>query len=99
MPEAARARRPASLALRVIALVGISMALVLAAFSWISARALERHFVEMDEAELRAVAASVIRTLETTPAEETPDLQPAVRGHHGVHFLLLDSALSEAPAP
>ncbi|MGE0208911.1 MAG: heavy metal sensor histidine kinase [Lysobacteraceae bacterium] len=99
MPEAnTRPRRPASLALRVIALVGISMALVLIGFNWISARALDRHFVEMDEAELRAVAAAVFRTLEATPADEIPDLQPAVRGHHGVHFLLLDPALRDAPA-
>lgn len=90
MPEAARARRPASLALRVIALVGISMALVLAAFSWISARALDRHFVEMDEAELRAVAAAVMRAVEEAPAGELPELAPAIRGHHGVHFLLVD---------
>ena len=99
MPERRARHRPASLALRVIALVGLSMALVLVGFNWISARALEQHFVEMDEAELRAVAAAVMRALEDAPAGESPDVQPAVRGHHGVHFLLLDPDAADAPLP
>lgn len=100
MPEAAApARRPASLALRVIALVGLSMAVVLAAYSWISARALDRHFVEMDEAELRAVAGAVQRALVEAPAGALPDLAPSIRGHHGVHFLLIDPAAPPPSAP
>ncbi|MCA7988867.1 Cu(+)/Ag(+) sensor histidine kinase [Burkholderia vietnamiensis] len=95
--RALRIRRPASLALRVTALVGIAMTLVFLTFSWLIVRALEHHFAEQDAGELRAVADAVVKPLRD-PGTSTDDgvlrrrLAGAVTGHHGVFYYVADAA-------
>ncbi|HEY8327055.1 MAG TPA: Cu(+)/Ag(+) sensor histidine kinase [Rhodanobacter sp.] len=90
-------RRPASLALRVTALVGMATTLVFLAFSWIIVRSLEHHFAEQDAGELRAVADAVIKPLREAGrgvdgALLRRQLAGAVTGHHGVFYYVADTA-------
>ncbi|HVI89381.1 MAG TPA: Cu(+)/Ag(+) sensor histidine kinase [Dongiaceae bacterium] len=90
-----RTRRPASLALRVTALVGVATTLVFLAFSWLIVRALEHHFAEQDAGELRAVADAVIKPLReasnSADAALLHRLAVAVTGHHGVFYYVADA--------
>ncbi|GAA5233628.1 heavy metal sensor histidine kinase [Verticiella sediminum] len=95
--RALRIRRPASLALRVTALVGMATTLVFLAFSWLIVRSLEHHFAEQDAGELRAVADAVIKPLRDagTIADDAllrRRLASAVAGHHGVFYYVADAA-------
>ncbi|WP_028447300.1 Cu(+)/Ag(+) sensor histidine kinase [Chitinimonas koreensis] len=95
--RALRIRRPASLALRVTALVGIATTLVFLVFSWLIVRSLEHHFAEQDAGELRAVADAVIKPLRdaATIADDAllrRRLASAVTGHHGVFYSVADAA-------
>ncbi|MPV70475.1 Cu(+)/Ag(+) sensor histidine kinase [Burkholderia sp. BE17] len=90
-------RRPASLALRVTALVGIATTLVFLVFSSLIVRALEHHFAEQDAGELRAVADAVVKPLRdaSTNADDgllRRRLAGAVTGHHGVFYYVADAA-------
>ena len=89
-------RRPASLAWRVTAFVGLATTLVFVVFGWMVVRSLDRHFAEQDAAELAVVASSVRRILEESPARSglnlSERLASAVVGHHGVYFQLNEAA-------
>lgn len=85
-------RRPASLALRVTILVGITTTLVFMAFNWVIVRSLEMHFAEQDTTELQAVAGAVVKTLAEVPHQEGNDsamvkqLSAIAIGRHGVTY-------------
>lgn len=86
-------RRPASLALRVTALVGIAITAVFLFFNWVIVRSLEQHFSQMDAEELDVVANAVVRALREVHAGADPQaLSRAVSGHHGVHYYIADAA-------
>ncbi|TSP14818.1 MULTISPECIES: Cu(+)/Ag(+) sensor histidine kinase [Cupriavidus] len=94
--RALRIRRPASLALRVTALVGIATTLVFLAFSWLIVRALEHHFAEQDAGELRAVADAVVKPLRDAGMNADDGslrrrLAGAVAGHHGVFYYVANT--------
>lgn len=79
--------RPVSLAIRVTALVGLAMMLVILAFNWISIRSLHQHFEEMDEEELGVITSSIVEALkDMTYRNDARSIQRAVRGHHGVYY-------------
>ncbi|SCC94112.1 sensory histidine kinase in two-component regulatory system with CusR, senses copper ions [Thiomonas sp. X19] len=95
MPAEANKRRPASLALRVTAFVGVATTLVFLIFAWGIEHSIEQHFAEQDLDELRAVAQSIQAALSDAAAERDRSalehqLAGAVAGHHGVFFLVLD---------
>jgi two-component system heavy metal sensor histidine kinase CusS len=83
--------RPASLALRVTAFVGIATIVVFFFFGWIVVRSLEQHFAEIDAGELSIVAESVQNVLEQPASGSSLEarLAGAVVGHHGVYFQVL----------
>lgn len=90
-------RRPASLALRVTALVGIATTVVFLTFHWIIVRALEHHFAEQDAGELQAVAHAVSATFRQArqagdEAELHRQLAAIATGHHGVSYGVFDAA-------
>src|SRR5256885_333957 len=58
-----RRSRPASLALRVTALLGIATTLVFLAFNWVVVRSLEHHFAQQDAHELDAVVTALAEPL------------------------------------
>lgn len=80
--------RPASLALRVTAFVGLATILVFFAFGQIVVRSLEQHFAEIDAGELGIVAESVQNVLQQHASGTTLEarLAGAVVGHHGMYF-------------
>ncbi len=95
MPAEASKRRPASLALRVTAFIGVATTLVFLLFAWGVERSIEHHFAEQDLDELRAVTQSIRSALGDASAERSRNalerrLAGAVAGHHGVFFLVLD---------
>jgi two-component system, OmpR family, heavy metal sensor histidine kinase CusS len=54
---------------------------------------LNQHFAEMDEDELRVISGSVLQALSELRNTKDPEvLQRAVRGHHGVHYYVVDAA-------
>ncbi|OGA94641.1 MAG: two-component sensor histidine kinase [Burkholderiales bacterium RIFCSPHIGHO2_12_FULL_61_11] len=89
--------RPASLAFRVTAFVGIATTLVFFAFGWIVVRSLEQHFAQQDAEEFRVVLESIQKTLRDQPAG-TDDavldrlLASSVVGHQEVFFRVTDAA-------
>lgn len=92
-----RPRRPVSLALRIVALVGAVMTVLFVIFTALVEKSLEMHFAEQDLGEVRAVAASLTAALE--PGPSTDDRGPlqdrlarAVAGHHGVYFSVHDAS-------
>lgn len=90
-------RRPASLALRVTALVCLAITLMFLGFSWVIVQSLERHFAQQDAQELQAVAAALAQPLERAgPALDAARLREqlarAVAGHHGIGYAVYDSA-------
>ena len=90
--QAERARaRPASLAFRVMALIGVAVLACFLVLGWIVQRSIEHHFAEQDADELRVVAEAVRQALfPPRPAERESEvrerLEGAVSGHHGVYF-------------
>ena len=105
-PEPTR-RRPASLALRVTALVGIAATLVFLAFNWVIVRSLEHHFAQQDAHELEAVAAALAEPLRQASGETDRELlrrqlANAVAGHHGMVYGVFDRdghAVYATPGP
>lgn len=99
-------RRPASLALRVMVFVGITITLCLLLFGMIVQQSIEHHFAEQDANELQVIADSVRRSL-SMPLVSKPlisthqskqdhkalhrKLESALSGHHGVYFLVSDN--------
>lgn len=100
-------RRPASLALRVTALVGIATTLVFLAFNWVIVRSLEHHFAQQDAHELDAVVTALAEPLRHIPKDFDRDqlrqhLANAVAGHHGMTYGVYDgagNALYATPGP
>jgi two-component system heavy metal sensor histidine kinase CusS len=90
-PMMTRQTRPASLALRVTAFVGIATILVFFAFGQIVVHSLEQHFAEIDAGELGIVAESVQNVLQQPASGSTLEarLAGAVVGHHGMYFQVL----------
>lgn len=93
--SAAGHRGPASLALRIVVLVGLASTLVFLAFSWVVERSLERHFAEMDAGELEAVAEALAAPLRAAPAGVDAELlrqqlAAATSGHHRVSYRVAD---------
>lgn len=90
-------RRPASLALRVTALVCIATTLVFLTFGCVVVQSLEHHFAQQDARELEAVASAVSVPLRQTSAGADGDLlrqqlARAVSGHHGISYAVYDKA-------
>lgn len=90
-------RRPASLALRVTALVGIATTLVFLAFNWVIVRSLEHHFAEQDAHELDAVVTALAEPLRQVAHDLDihalrQRLANAVAGHHGMTYAVYDGA-------
>lgn len=84
-------RRPVSLALRITALVGVAMTVLLVIFTALVERSMAAHFAEQDLGEVRAVAESLTAALGSSPSTEDraalrQRLSRAVAGHHGVYF-------------
>ncbi|HEJ6052600.1 TPA: Cu(+)/Ag(+) sensor histidine kinase [Pseudomonas aeruginosa] len=103
----ARRRRPASLALRVTALVGIATTLVFLAFNWVIVRSLEHHFAQQDAHELEAVVTALAQPLQQLASgigkdELKQHLANAVAGHHGMTYGVYDragNAIYATPGP
>ena len=92
-----RRRRPASLALRVTAFVGLATTLVFIVYGWIIIQSLEHHFAEQDAGELTVVVEAIQQALEGLPADtdnavRRSHLASAVRGHHGIFFHVSDAS-------
>ena len=90
-----RRSRPASLALRVTALVGIATTLVFLAFNWVVVRSLEHHFAQQDAHELDAVVTALAEPLRQIANDMDKDelrqhLANAVAGHHGMTYGVYD---------
>lgn len=88
--------RPASLVLRVTALVAIAITISLFALGIFVQRSIALHFVEQETEELQVIADSVQSTLRDSIANGNPsvlamELEGAVSGHHGVYFLVTDN--------
>jgi two-component system heavy metal sensor histidine kinase CusS len=97
MPTEAMPRRPVSLALRITALVGCAMSVLLVACAALMEHALQSHFAEQDLDEVRAVAESLATALGPNPMSERRQdvrdrLSRAVAGHHGIYFSVRDRA-------
>lgn len=81
-------RRPASLSLRVTLLFGFIAALVLSGFGFLIEQSIDHHFVAEDTTEMRIIADTVERSLNThsTIAKKSPlkqHLTDTLTGHHG----------------
>ena len=92
-----RQSRPASLALRVTALVGIATTLVFLVFNWVILRSLEHHFAQQDAHELEAVTTALAQPLHQLASDIASDelkqhLANAVAGHHGMTYGVYDGA-------
>ncbi|HHM4870124.1 TPA: heavy metal sensor histidine kinase [Pseudomonas aeruginosa] len=92
-----RQSRPASLALRVTALVGIATTLVFLVFNWVILRSLEHHFAQQDAHELEAVTAALAQPLHQLASDIAIDelkqhLANAVAGHHGMTYGVYDGS-------
>ena len=90
-----RRRRPASLALRVTALVGIATTTVFWGFDWLTMRSLEQHFAQQDAHELGAVVNALAVSLRQADSgidteALRQDLANAVAGHHGIAYGVYD---------
>lgn len=100
-------RRPASLALRLTAFLGIATTLVFLVFGWIIERSIERQYAEQDIDELRTVAFAIKRSLSAPPSGRSistlnDELAGAVAGHHGIFYYVADTAgkrLFSMPGP
>ena len=68
-----RQSRPASLALRVTALVGIATTLVFLVFNWVILRSLEHHFAQQDAHELEAVTTALAQPLHQLASDIASD--------------------------
>jgi two-component system, OmpR family, heavy metal sensor histidine kinase CusS len=86
-------KRPLSLAARVTLLVGPTTIAVLVIFGIVVQGSMNNHFVEQDSSELQVVADSVEQTLNDRTVLTTPEtrLAAAVRGHHGIFFVVTDT--------
>ena len=92
-----RQSRPASLALRVTALVGIATTLVFLLFNWVILRSLEHHFAQQDAHELEAVTTALAQPLHQLASDIASDelkqhLANAVAGHHGMTYGVYDGS-------
>ena len=92
-----RQSRPASLALRVTALVGIATTLVFLVFNWVILRSLEHHFAQQDAHELEAVTTALALALCASLCDIASDelkqhLANAVAGHHGMTYGVYDGS-------
>ena len=99
-------RRPPSLRLRLIGLIGIASALVLMAFDWVIVRSIEAHFAELDADRLRAHAETVTHALAYTARgggdHDLPALERALAGHHSLFVRITDAGgtvLHQTPGP
>ena len=84
-------RRPVSLSIRITALVGATMTVLLVIFTALVERSMAAHFAEQDLGEVMAVAESLSAVLGPSPLTEDraalkQRLSRAVAGHHGVFF-------------
>lgn len=99
--------RPVSLALRLIAFIGLSISLIFLGFGWLIERAIEQHFAQQDAEELEVISASIQHVLKSTPVGSThlqlaSNLAGAVQGHHGMYYLVADAhghVLYTTPGP
>lgn len=78
--------RPASLALRVNAFVGITLLIALFVFGWVIHRSIEHHFVEQDTGELSVILGAIEKALDKPSGSLQERLANAVTGHHEVYF-------------
>lgn len=86
-------QRPASLSLRVTALVGITTTVCLVILGYVVQQSIDVHFAEQDAEELQVVAQSVSSTLSGVDVGRRDLdfhelLESAVAGHHGVYFMV-----------
>jgi two-component system heavy metal sensor histidine kinase CusS len=106
MFEAWRAR-PISLALRLTVSIGLTITLAFLTLGWVIERSIDHHFAMQDAEELEVVAHSVEQVLSAIPAdapasEASRRLAGAVKGHHGIYYLVADAAgrtLFTTPGP
>ncbi|WP_298017182.1 Cu(+)/Ag(+) sensor histidine kinase [uncultured Castellaniella sp.] len=89
-------RRPASLAVRLTASIGVVITAVLLVFGWTVERSISNHFVQQDVDELNAVVRTLRHALATIPPSIPPDalrerLANAVSGHHNAQFQISTS--------
>ena len=90
-------RRPASLALRLTALVGIATTLVFLAFNRVVVRSLEQHFAQQDAHELQAVVTALTEPLRKVANDRDiaalrQELANAVAGQQGMTYGVYDQA-------
>ncbi|HCL3169227.1 TPA: heavy metal sensor histidine kinase [Pseudomonas aeruginosa] len=89
-----RRRSPASLALRVTALIGAAITLVFLCFQWAIVRSLEHHFAQQDAHELDAVISALAEPLRQGDDMDRDalgqQLANAVAGHHGMSYAVYD---------
>lgn len=102
-----RWNHPASLSLRVTALVGITTTICLLVVGLIIQQSIDRHFAEQDAEELQIVADAVRSSLSSTGSDlDNVDiatlLQSAMSGHLGIYFMVAEengSILYSMPGP
>lgn len=98
---------PASLSLRVTALVGITTTLCLLVVGLIIQQSIDRHFAEQDAEEIQIVADSLRDSLESSAMDlDNVDInalfQYAAAGHLGIYFMVAEengSILYSMPGP
>lgn len=96
MHRESRRRRPTSLAVRVTLLVGLVTTTMFLIAAWGIERSIERHFAQMDLAQLKAGWQSVTVALaRMDPATSRPTqerkLADATAGNHDIYFLVRDA--------
>lgn len=87
-------RRPLSLALRLIGLIGMASALVLIVFDWVIVHSIEAHFAELDAEKLSAHADVVAHALReripsTDGGTDSPALSQLLGSQHGLSLQII----------
>ncbi|WP_192954725.1 heavy metal sensor histidine kinase [Gallaecimonas mangrovi] len=82
-------KMPASLARRVMLLVGLTIVLCLLLLGWVIQTAIEQHFADMDSNELQNAAQPLLQVIEHQPPNAA-DLDRTLRGLKGISFTVLN---------
>ncbi|WP_417357207.1 heavy metal sensor histidine kinase [Gallaecimonas pentaromativorans] len=96
-----RSKAPASLARRVMLLVGLSIILCLGLLGWVIQQAIEQHFADMDGNELTNAAQPLAMALQNQPPDAA-HLDRTLRGLKGISFTVFgpaDKVLYRTPGP
>ncbi|MDO5667046.1 MAG: heavy metal sensor histidine kinase [Alcaligenaceae bacterium] len=85
-----------SLAVRLTAMIGMAIIVILLSFGWLVERSINQHFIEQDVGELNAVLQSIKHALITMPDQQAVTVQTvfanAIAGHHSAQYHISTAA-------